>query len=250
MERMILLSGPSCVGKGPLLRVMEKLYSDTHKKLHPAVLYNNRDPRVGEKDGKHFHFRKTDYIRKLSKDDFIIVEIREGNWQALPLNALDAEANGKIAFAEVHYTIAEEIIRRKDEIGHLQITMIFLSPLSRHEIQYLLEQPNFGKEGLMKFMTELMRKKLLRRTKKQKVEMSLNDLNDIEKRAGSAYEEMSHAWQYDYVIPNHDGEDSDNWEQFYFPIGDALKTCEALKCIIDANSDVTGAEKWDKKFIP
>ena len=47
------------------------------------------------------------------------------------------------------------------------------------------------------------------------------DLEDIEKRASSAYRELQEAWRFDHVIPNHDGEDSDNWEAFYYLIGDA-----------------------------
>jgi guanylate kinase len=51
------------------------------------------------------------------------------------------------------------------------------------------------------------------------------------------------------VIPNHDGEDSDNWEQFYFPIGDALKTYEAFKAILDGGSSVPGTEQWSKTLL-
>jgi len=249
MQRMVLLSGPSCVGKGPLLRAIKKLYRNSFEKLHRAVIYNDRSPRVGEEDGVDFNFVSTDEIKKLPRSDFITVEIRPGNWQALPLKALDAKDDQRIAFAEVHFTIAEEIIRRSEEIGDLQITMVFLSPLSKHELQYLLEQPYFKKKELKKLVSELMRRKLLRRTKRQKVDISLEDLNDIEKRASRAFDEMTHAWQYDYVIPNHDGEDSDNWEQFYFPIGDALKACEVFRRIIDNDSDITGTEKWGESLL-
>jgi hypothetical protein len=41
--------------------------------------------------------------------------------------------------------------------------------------------------------------------------------------ASSAYAEMKEAWHFEYVISNHDGEDSDNWEAFYYPIGDAKR---------------------------
>lgn len=36
------------------------------------------------------------------------------------------------------------------------------------------------------------------------------------------------AWHFQNVIPNHDGEDSDNWDAFYYPIGDARKTLLAF----------------------
>lgn len=34
---------------------------------------------------------------------------------------------------------------------------------------------------------------------------------------------MALGLHFEHVFPNHDGEDSDNWEAFYFLIGDARK---------------------------
>ena len=45
----------------------------------------------------------------------------------------------------------------------------------------------------------------------------------METRACSAYRELSGAWLFEHVIPNHGGEDSDDWEAFYYLIGDARK---------------------------
>ncbi len=46
-------------------------------------------------------------------------------------------------------------------------------------------------------------------------------LEEIERRTGSAYRELKEAHHFEYVIPNHDGEDRDNWEAFDHPLGDA-----------------------------
>ena len=45
---------------------------------------------------------------------------------------------------------------------------------------------------------------------------SLKDLENIERRAAGAYTELKEAWRFEYVIPNHDGEDSENWDAFYY----------------------------------
>ena len=63
-------------------------------------------------------------------------------------------------------------------------------------------------------LTEMMRRKLLRRTRRQKGELSAADLKNVETGASSAYGDLQMAWHFQYVIPNHDGEDSDNWEAF------------------------------------
>jgi guanylate kinase len=94
-----------------------------------------------------------------------------------------------------------------------------------------------------------MRRKLLRRAKRQKNELSLNDLRDIEIRASKAYHELKMAWNFDYVIPNHDGEDSDNWNTFYYPLGDARKTMLAVANLIEGRS-VDNLEVWESGLIP
>jgi guanylate kinase len=50
------------------------------------------------------------------------------------------------------------------------------------------------------------------------------DLENIERRASSAYIELKEAWHFNYVITSHDGEDSENWDAFYYLVGDARKT--------------------------
>jgi guanylate kinase len=123
---------------------------------------------------------------------------------------------------------------------------IFLSPLSMDEIVYL-KAPERNLP-LQEFVTNVMRRKLLRRTRYQKGEPSLHDLEDIEMRASSAYAEMTEAWHFEYVIPNHDGEDSDNWEAFYYPIGDARKALDAVAALIEGVVP-SGAEKWGEELL-
>ena len=96
------------------------------------------------------------------------------------------------------------------------------------------------------FRTEL---DLLRRTRRQKGELSAMDLENIETRASSAYRELQEAWHFQYVIPNHDGEDSDNWDAFYYLIGDARKTLEAFVALLQG-SVPPSAEHWDQDLLP
>ena len=77
-----------------------------------------------------------------------------------------------------------------------------------------------------------MRRKLLRRTQRQKGILSLKDLENIETRAGSAYRELQTAPAFPYIIPNHDGEDSEHWDAFYYPIGDARKALHAFAALL------------------
>jgi guanylate kinase len=94
-----------------------------------------------------------------------------------------------------------------------------------------------------------MRRKLLRRTRKQKSELSLKDLENIETRAGSAHGELKFAHQFDAVLPNHDGEDSDNWDAFYFPLGDARKSLLAFVSLLRGEQP-EWAETWEPGLLP
>ena len=124
---------------------------------------------------------------------------------------------------------------------------VFMSPISKEEILFLKSQ---GKNILLPdLVTDIMRRKLLRRTRRHKTELGQKDLENIETRASSAYQELKEAHRFDYVIPNHDGEDSENWETFYYPIGDARKALEAFVAIIKGEKS-TLAEQWEADLIP
>jgi guanylate kinase len=121
----------------------------------------------------------------------------------------------------------------------------FVSPLSRQEFLFLKEQPDIDLESLV---TDVMRRKLLRRTQRQKGILSQKDLEEVERRAKSAFRELSLAHNFDHVIANHDGEDSENWNAFYFPLGDAGRTLNIFVELLQ-NKKARGTESWRKDFI-
>jgi guanylate kinase len=129
------------------------------------------------------------------------------------------------------------------DVEHLTI---FLSPLAKDEIAYLKAPERHIPLG--EFVTDVMRRKLLRRGRRQKGELSLADLENIETRARSAYRELQEAWHFQYVIPNHDGEDSEHWDAFYYPIGDARKALAAVAALLEGGSPPS-AERWEEDFL-
>ena len=94
-----------------------------------------------------------------------------------------------------------------------------------------------------------MRRKLLRRTRRQKGELSLKDLENIETRASSAYRELQEASHFQYVIPNHDGEDSEHWEGFYYLVGDARRSLQAFVALLEGAMPPI-VETWDEDLLP
>jgi guanylate kinase len=79
--------------------------------------------------------------------------------------------------------------------------------------------------------------------------LSLQDLENIEVRAGSAFRELKMAHEFDVVLPNHDGEDSDNWDAFYYPLGDARVALDAFGALLQGEMPAL-AENWEPGLLP
>lgn len=245
LNKLIILTGPSCIGKTPLEKALAKFYPEIRKSLHKLVLFNNRLPRPGEKDGLDYHFRTTPQLKSLENNpDCLFMNVR-GDLQALNLNELKEILLKGHAFFEGNPYVAEAMLNHEKLEGFPKLSL-FLSPLSKEEI---LELKDPAKHiDLPQLLSEIMRRKQLRRKTRQKIEVSMSDLDDIEKRVTSVYKELSMAWQFDFIIPNHDGEDSDNWEMFYYPLGDARKTLLGFTELLKGNvPDI--AEKWEEILL-
>jgi guanylate kinase len=244
-SKLVILTGPSCIGKSPVERTISRVNPDIRKYLHKLLIYNDRTPRPGERDGIDYHFSTTSQLISFKNNpDFIFMDVR-GDLQALDLNDLVKILENSHAFFEGNPYVANALLNHPRMVSFPKLS-VFLSPLSKEEIVELKDPAR--KMDLAKLLSEIMRRKQLRRKTKQKVEISMNDLEDIERRVKNVYEELCMAWQFDYVIPNHDGEDSDNWEMFYYPIGDARRTIHAFIELLKGNiPDV--AEKWEKGLL-
>ena len=245
MGRLVILSGPSCVGKGPLHTALTNFYPELETKLKKLVLYNCRSARPGEIDGKDYHFRSREEIEGLrEKENFIVLDVR-GDLQAVDLQEADRTLQKGDLFFEGNPFVGRKL--QEAFASKVTVLSIFLSPLSKEEILFLQSQKNIL--SLENHVTDVMRRKLLRRTQRQKTILSLKDLENIERRAASAYSELKEAWHFQYIVPNHDGEDSENWDAFYYPVGDARKTLLAFADLVSSGKASPLVEAWDERLL-
>ena len=245
MGRLVVLSGPSCVGKGPLRAALDRLHGELSGRLAKFVLYDSRGPRPGERDGVDYHFRSREQIEALrDREGMSVFEVR-GDLQAMDRRELAGMLEASDVLFEGNPFIGGDLLdwAKSHERACLSV---FLSPLARDEVAALTSGPNCVCLGDL--LTEMMRRKLLRRVKRQKGGVSLADLENIEIRAGSAYDELKQAWRFDYVIPNHDGEDSEHWDAFYYPVGDARKALLAFADLLAGRASVY-VEQWERDLI-
>ena len=243
--RLVVLAGPSCAGKSPLVKALDRLHPDLAGGLQPVVLFTSRAPRPGERDGEDYHFRARDQVESLRADPrYAVLDVR-GDLQAIDLRDLRTLLGRGDALFEGNPFVGTALLEYPD-LARVAKVSAFLSPVSREEILDLRTRPEADLRGLV---TDVMRRKLLRRTRRQKGELSLRDLENIEKRCGSAYAELRMAWRYDRVIPNHDGEDSENWDAFYWPLGDARRALCAVVALL-RGEEPAGVERWERDLLP
>ena len=239
--RLVVIAGPSCVGKSPLFRALERFHPDLAASLEPIVLYNDRPPRPGEVDGRDYHFRSRDEIEALAeRSGHAVLEVR-GDLQAVDLEALEADLERGDVLFEGNPFVARLLLDHP-ALAHLPRLAVFVSPLGRMEIEGLRRA---GADPAV-VTADVMRRKLLRRTRRFKGELSLPDLEEVERRAGSAWSELGFASAFDHVIVNHDGEDSEHWEAFPRLVGDAGRSLNCLAALLRGESADT--ESWPTGF--
>ena len=243
--RLGILAGPSCVGKSPLWKALQRFHPQLSQDTRPLVLYNSREPRPGELDGVDYHFRSTEQILALEDDDnFVVMNVR-GDTQAIDIPQLGRDLSRGDVIFEGNPFVAEGLLTHP-ALEAIDRLSAFMSPLSREEILFLQSRPAVCLPDLV---TDIMRRKLLRRTRRHKGELSLPDLENIEIRASSAYTELQKAHRFQHVIPNHDGEDSENWDAFYYPLGDARRALAAFAALL-AGETAEGVETWEESLLP
>ena len=139
MNRFVILSGPSCIGKGPLYKALQKFYPELASRLTQVVLYNSRAPRPGEKEGVDYYFRPRAEIEELAEQPgFISADVR-GDLQAIEVAGIEKIlAANQDAFFEGNPFIPAKL-RESGVLQEIPTLTVFLSPLSQEELLFLKE---------------------------------------------------------------------------------------------------------------
>lgn len=242
-HRLVVITGPSGIGKTPLASALRRRpgFADGFR---PVVLENSRAPRPGEADGVDYRFRAREEIEARRNDDRFVVEDVRGDLLALDVEALRETLSAGDALYEGNPPFARVLVTdpRLDDFDRLGV---FVSPLSRDEVIALRDRPGVD---LPEVVTGYMRRKLLRRARRQKGELGTADREEADRRAGRAYAEMLDAPLYRHVVPNHDGEDSEHWHDFPVLLGDARRAVETVAAIL-RGEPAPCAETWEAGLL-
>jgi guanylate kinase len=240
VNRLIVLTGPSCAGKTPLEKSLRHLYPDIDQNLKRLVAYNSRSKRPVEKDGIDYYFKSRDQIKKLAEQNKIVLIEARGDLHGFDLTELKNILLGSDAFYEGNTFMAREI----QSISYSQqfpVLSIFLSPFSKEELEQLSGRSTI--DELKDYIYKQMLQKLIRRAENFKILLTDKILDNLKHRARDAFQELAMAHSFDHVIINHDGEDIPNWNDFDNLQGDALVAVQSLAGIITTGID-PNSENW------
>ena len=162
---VIVLSGPSGVGKDSVLKAMQ----NRGLAFHFVVTSTDRKPRVGEVNGVDYNFISTEQFRRMiDKDEFIEYAEVYGDLKGVPKSQInDALASGK------------DVVLRLDVQGAARLRQLF-----PESIQIFLVPEN----------EEKWRDRFISR--KTETEEMLQQRMDI------AHEELQRVNEFDYVVVN------------------------------------------------
>jgi guanylate kinase len=230
MKKLLILSGPSCVGKTPLLKALKKNHPEIVLAL--PIFYTSRPPRPIEQDGVDYHFRTEEQVRALPRERYVIGPVRH-IWQAVDSEeiALLLSRHDNLLL-EIHPTLANLFLQHaaiKRLIPGVTVLRVFISPVTDQEI--IAVQKGMGFSSAQDAVAAIMTQKLIARTLQQGKLLTPSELKDISIRAGEAFAEIQMGKSYDRILVNHDGEDSSDWK-FSPPLGEAGRTLYGLAEIL------------------
>lgn len=223
-KRLIILSGPSCVGKSPLLKAMKRVHPEISFQM--PIFHTSRPPRTIEQEGIDYYFRSEENIRSYPEDRFIVAQTRSV-WQGIDLEETERLfSRYDLIITEVYPTLGTlflqhpRILRMSVEF---EVYTVFISPATEGEIQAV--QTGMGFATPNDATAAIMLPKHIARMQQQGKLMTPEVMEDIHIRAAKAYEEIQMGRSYAHRIINHDGEDSHNW-RYTPPIGEAGATLQ------------------------
>ncbi len=107
LGRLIVLTGPSGVGKGTLMRSL----LNRHPELYYSVSVTTRSPRPGEIDGKDYYFiSRSKFEQLLAEGEFLEWAEFAGNYYGTPREAVLNQIHfGKLVVLEIELEGARQI---------------------------------------------------------------------------------------------------------------------------------------------
>ena len=149
--KTFIISGPSGVGKGSVLRVLLEKRNHIYVSVSPTT----RPQRPGEEDGVHYHFLDVETFRqRIARDEFLEYAEYVGNFYGTPKEFVDtAMEAGRDVILEIDVQGALQVAAKRPEA-----ILIFIAPPSWEELERRLTLR--GTDSPEKIQKRLLRAKV------------------------------------------------------------------------------------------
>ena len=167
LKKLIIITGPSGVGKGTVVKEL----LDRNKDIWLSISATTRNPRVGEKDGLNYYFINEERFKDMiDKKEFLEWAQFAGNYYGTPLSTVNEKIEkGFVVLLEIEVEGAKQIKEKFPEA-----LSIFLLPPSKAELEKRIRNRGTEKEEA------------------------------IDRRLSRANYEIASSDQFDFVLTNHD----------------------------------------------
>ena len=158
MNKLIVISGPSGVGKGTIIKHLEDIYEEKNKKLYLSVSCTTRSPREGEQDGiNYFFITEREFKKRIKHNDFLEYNIYgTGKYYGTPKSTvLNYLKDGYDVILEIDINGYKQIKENfNDAVG------IFIMPPDIDELYNRLKNRNTEDEEVIKVRLETAEKEI------------------------------------------------------------------------------------------
>lgn len=171
---LIILSGPSGVGKGTLRKHVIKA-NDLN--LAYSISMTTREAREKERNGVEYYFvSKEEFLKHIENDEFLEYAEFVGNYYGTPKSYVEKLRNeGKNVFLEIEVNGATQVLSKVKDEG---VVSIYLLPPSERALEYRIRHRRSEPE-------EVIQKRLAKGRSEMKLASNYqyNVINDRVKRA-------------------------------------------------------------------
>ena len=246
-KRLVSLSGPSCGGKGPLLAAAAEFFQETPFSMLSVI--KCRESRGGAaRPDEHAIWDDPNYFRTRAEIEGLsgpryLHATSHGFPQVLDLERI-VSAPTPLVILEASQQVARQL-SSSSYLGDVDVTTVFVSPLSAEEIARL----RCCQVNVEEYLKGLGVQRLLARAEFHGRTVDDAFLADVAVRAGDAVEELRAAHHFDGVLVGRAGEGSSQWNrdlQGRFlgpPVGEAAATLATFVELLEGRRSPS-LEEW------